>query len=156
MAIPQAGAPFIDFGSGEFQTVALREAGPLVVVVWKRECPVCRMALPFHQRLALRYPGATVLGLSQNTAAETEAYCAENGITFPQVCDSDLSVTRAYDIDVVPTLFLTGQSGTIDIAGSGWDASVVEEVGIRLAGIAGVPAEPIVRPDDDVPAFRPG
>ncbi|HVL39584.1 MAG TPA: redoxin domain-containing protein [Fimbriimonadaceae bacterium] len=157
MATPQLGDRFIDFKAGEHDTHALRRKGPLVVLFWRTECPVCRLALPFYQRLAERYPHLTVLGVAQNTLLETETYCDANRITFPQVADEDLHISRAYEIGIVPAFFFTsGDGGEVQISGTGWDRQRLEEVGIRVAGMRGMPAEALVLDTDGVPNYKPG
>ena len=63
--------------------------GPVVLAFFKVSCPTCQYALPFLERLHKAYGdrGVTLVGISQNDAKDTAAFCKQFGITFPMLLD---------------------------------------------------------------------
>lgn len=150
------GKTFQDFDLDGFNSAEKRAQAPLVMFLWRSGCSTCRLALPFFDRLAQRYPGATVVGVSQDDAPTASAYCEANGVTFKQVSDGGLKISRALGLEVVPAYALTDSSGEVLEAGNAWDVAKVESIGRLLADRLGVAHEPLVTPADEVPAFKPG
>ncbi|HRF61247.1 MAG TPA: TlpA disulfide reductase family protein [Fimbriimonadaceae bacterium] len=154
--MPHLESPFLDFVAGDVDTVQLRASKPLLVVAWRTGCSTCRLSMPFFDRIARRYPGATVVGLCQDDDETSRAYVREHGFEFTLAIDEGLAATRRFELRTVPTYWLVGAGGDVLIAGESWDAGKVEAIGARLAEMLGQTPEPIVTPDDGVPAFKPG
>lgn len=154
--IPGEGDLFPDFSLEGFDTREALAMGPMVVFVWRIGCSTSRLAAPFFDRLAAAYPGATVVSVCQETRQEIDSYAAEHGLTFRQLADEDLRVTRLLDVTVVPSYWLVDRSGMVLISGNGWDRGLLERIGERLALLLGVAGASLVRDSDDVPAFKPG
>src|SRR5258708_13470299 len=76
---------------------------PTLVVFFETDCPTCQLALPYLNKL-----GAGVIGISQDNEAATREFVRQMGITFPVQLDPGLKITRAYDPQSVPTIFLVG------------------------------------------------
>ena len=107
--------------------MSLREAlakGPVVLVFFKKSCPVCQYALPFLERVyqANRAANVTVLGISQNDARETQEFLREYGVTFPVALDdpANYKVSNAYGLTNVPTIFYIAPDGEIEVSCVGW------------------------------------
>jgi peroxiredoxin len=147
-------------GGGNFDLAAARQQGPVVLAFFKISCPVCQMALPFHERLYQAYRGknAQVIGISQDAAADTAAFAKQYGITFPIALDDTkrYPASNAYGLTNVPTLFLISPNGEIEISSVSWSRDELEEVSARLAAATGSPKKQIVHPSDNVPSFKPG
>ncbi len=64
----------------------------------------------------------TIVGISQNNQSDTAAFLKEYGITFRTLLDDPdgYAVSNAYGLTNVPTLFLIGQSGQIEMTSVGW------------------------------------
>ena len=150
------GKTFQDFEVDGFSSFGARAGAPFVVFLWRTGCPTCRLALPFFDRLARRYPGASVVGVSQDDAATTEAYCRESGVSMRQLIDEGLKVSRELGLVVVPAYAVTDASGEVLEAGNAWDAGKLESIGRIVAERLGVVPEPLVTDADEVPAFKPG
>ncbi|MBI1756504.1 MAG: TlpA family protein disulfide reductase [Fimbriimonas ginsengisoli] len=150
------GKRFRDFVLGDFDSETARKGHPLAVIVWKATCPVCRLALPFFDRLQAAYPAAAVVGVGQEPAEEVDRFAAELGLKFKQLSDAELKTSRRLGVAIVPSYWLVSASGDVLVSGEGWDRAKVEDVGKRLALATGTAEQTIVTDADGVPAYRPG
>jgi len=145
---------------GKFSLASALEAGPVVLVFFKVSCPVCQMAFPFFERLHKAYRGKNVrvIGVSQDSAQETAAFAKEFGITFPLALDDTKTypASNAYGLTNVPTVLLVNPGGEIDVSSVSWSRDELEDVSRRLADASAAYAVTIVRPEDNVPEFKPG
>jgi peroxiredoxin len=143
--------------------VSLREAlakGPVVLVFFKVSCPVCQYALPFLERVydANRAANITVLGISQDMARDTKDFLREYGVTFPVALDNPAkyTVSNAYGLTNVPTIFYVAPSGEIEVSSVGWSKSDVETINQKLAEHREQRPAPIWRKGEDIQDFRAG
>jgi peroxiredoxin len=143
-----------------FDLSAARKSGPVAIAFFKISCPVCQMAFPFFERLHKAYRGnkVHVIGVSQDSAQDTSAFARQFGITFPIALDDakKYPASNAYGLTNVPTLFLIGTDGTIEVSSVGWSRDELEQIGEKLAAASGAGKADLVRADDNVPAFKPG
>jgi thiol-disulfide isomerase/thioredoxin len=97
-------------------------AGKIVVVnFWNQDCPPCRQEQPVlqadYQNLGDR--GVIVIGLVYvggnwpNDAPAARAFLAGNGATYPNLLDSDSSLSRAFRIAGIPTTVVAGRDGRL-------------------------------------------
>jgi thiol-disulfide isomerase/thioredoxin len=150
---------FPDFVLDSHDTEKIRSERPLVVVVWRVGCPVCRMALPFFDRLQASYPEMIVLGVNQDPMGsrdEVQEYLQKNKIQFAQVFDSDLRVTRSLKMEVVPSFWLLGEGNQPLVAGRSWNKELMNEIARIVAQKLGIEPRELVTEKDAVPDFRPG
>src|SRR5664280_1470045 len=121
MAALNAGVLAPDFTLPAVQggQVSLREAlakGPVVLVFFKKSCPVCQYALPLLERVfqANRAANVTVLGISQDKARDTKAFLREYGVTFPVALDdpAHYPVSNAYGLTNVPRFSISLPTAT--------------------------------------------
>jgi peroxiredoxin len=136
---------------GEITLTELLPAGPILLVFFKITCPVCQFTLPFLERIhaATTLP---IYAISQDDAADTRDFHREFGITIPTLLDAEESgfpVSNDYGISHVPTLYLIGADGRIARVSESWNQQDIESLG-ALAGVQ------VIRPGENVPAFRPG
>src|SRR5256885_8367022 len=147
-------------GGGEFTLSEARKKGPVALAFFKVSCPVCQMAFPFYERLHQAYGGKNVqvIGVSQDSPADTAAFAKQFGITFPIALDDTkrYPVSNAYGLTNVPTLFLISPDGEIEISSVSWSRDELEEVSGRLAAASGSAKKEIVHSSDNVPTFKPG
>ena len=136
---------------GEVGLADLIAGGPVLLAFYKVTCPVCQLTLPFLERIhAAR--ALPIYAISQNAAADTREFNAEFGITLPTLLDSEESgfpASNEYGISHVPTLYLIGTDGKISRVIEGWSKQEIESLG-ALAGVG------VIRPTDDVPAWKSG
>ncbi|CEK14338.1 peroxiredoxin family protein [Chthonomonas calidirosea] len=164
----QAGDKIIDFELSDahgrlYSTAELRKKGLLLLFIFKVGCGTCKYSAPFIQRLHRQYAEGsdgkfTVLGVSQDDAAATEAFAKEYGnLTFPIVLDSNLDVAEWYNLIGVPDLYLLGSQETILYAIPGhFNQTGFNEIAKRAAEVTNKPYTPVVLPEDDAPSIKPG
>ena len=143
----------------EYSLEKLLERGPAVVAFFKISCPVCQFTFPFLQRLHERYAreGATVIGVSQDDARDTREFNQEYGVTFPTLVDSNgYPASNAYGLTNVPTVFLIAPDGKVKVSCMGFSKSDLEKIASELAQYKKMPAAPLFRTNEAVPAYKPG
>ncbi len=144
----------------EYSLNTLLECGPVVAAFFKISCPVCQFTFPFLERLYKHYGGhaVTFLGISQDYARSTTKFAREYGITFPILIDDENGyvVSNAYGLTNVPTIFLIDIDGTVKVSSMGFDKKDLETVGAELAERTKISLAPLFRPDEIVPANKPG
>ena len=138
---------------------ALLQKGPVLAVFYKVTCPVCQFTLPFLQRIHKSYGNekVTILGISQDDAADTREFRMEYGLSFPSLIDAeDYHASNAYGLTNVPTLFVIQQDGTIAASFTGFDKQGLEGISASFAEHLARPAAPVFLPDEKVPDHKPG
>jgi peroxiredoxin len=144
----------------EYTLTTLMESGPVVAAFFKISCPVCQFTFPFLERLYKRYggEGVTFLGISQDDAKATGKFAKEYGITFPIVLDDEngYAASNAYGLTNVPTIFLIDTGGAVKISSIGFDKKDLESISAELAERKKISLAPLFRPDEVVPANKPG
>jgi peroxiredoxin len=142
---------------------SLREAlarGPAVVAFFKISCPTCQYASPFLQRLYEAHGNkhVTIVGISQNEKKDTAAFIKQYGLTFPILLDdtTTYTVSNAYGLTNVPTIFWIAQDGDIEVSSVGWVRKDMEELNQRAAAISGAVLQPLFHPHEQVADFRAG
>ena len=143
----------------EYALGKLLKKGPVVVAFFKISCPVCQFTLPYLQRLAERYAGdsATVLAVSQDDARGTKEFNREYGVTFPTLLDEPgYPVSNAYGLSTVPTIFLLDPDGKVKISCMGFDKGDLEKIAAELSQRRKIAAALLFRPDEVIPAQKPG
>ena len=144
---------------GEFSLQAALKQGPVLAAFFKVSCPTCQYAFPYIERIHKAHGDKkiTVVGISQNDQRDTAAFLKEYGITFRTLLDdpNGYAVSNAYGLTNVPSLFLIGQDGQIEITSVGWVKQEVEDINRKLAAEQTAPL-PLFQPGEDVRDFRAG
>ena len=132
--------------------------GPVILAFFKISCPVCQYALPILERLHRAYPNASIYGISQNSAKDTERFRREFGITYPVLLDdsSSYTVSNAYGITNVPSIFYISAYGDIELSSVGWSRNDIEEIARLLSAAQQLPAAQLFEPGEQVSDFRSG
>jgi peroxiredoxin len=138
-----------------------RKKGPVVAVFFKVSCPVCQMALPYLDRIFKAYSENgtfSFVGVSQDNAADTQAFNRQYNISFPVLLDpvGKYPVSNAFQLANVPTTFLISSEGEIDFATVSWSKADVNQLNRRLASLSNVAAAQIFQPGETVSEFKPG
>jgi peroxiredoxin len=145
----------------EYSLEKLRQQGPVVAAFLKVSCPVCQFTFPYLERLYKRYggDGITFLGISQDDAGDTKEFAKEFSTTFPMVLDEKQKgylASNAYGLTSVPTIFLIETDGTVKVSCMGFDKKDLESIAEELAGRKKIALAALFRPDESVPAHKPG
>ncbi|HTQ60518.1 MAG TPA: TlpA disulfide reductase family protein [Candidatus Solibacter sp.] len=139
----------------------LLESGPVVAAFFKISCPVCQFTFPFLERIYKRYggDGATIIGISQDDAKATKDFAKEFGVSFPMLLDEKAKgyvASSAYGLTNVPTIFLIEPDSKAKVVCIGFDKKGLETIAAALAERKKMPAAVLFRPDESVPAHKPG
>jgi len=143
----------------EYYLDSLLARGPAVLAFFKISCPVCQFTFPFLQRISERFAGkgASVVGISQDDARSTKEFNREYGVTFPTLLDGpSYAASNAYGLTNVPTIFLVAPDGTVNVSCMGFNKAALEKIAAELAQHQKIAAVPLFRPDEVVPAYKPG
>jgi len=143
----------------EYSLPKLLKRGPVFTSFFKVSCPVCQFTFPFLNRLYKRYGSkdVTFLGISQDSARAAKEFADEYGVTFPIVLDAEgYPASNAYGITNVPTSFLIDTDGSVKILSIGFNKKDLEAIAVELSQRHKIPLSALFRPDESVPANRPG
>lgn len=155
---PEFSLPALDGSNFSLQEALQR--GPVLAVFFKVSCPTCQYAFPFLERIRRAYGDKkiSVVGISQNNESETAAFLKEYGITFRTLLDdpNGYAISNVYGITNVPSLFLIGQDGMIEMSSVGWVKRDVDDIYQKLGAGQQAAPPPIFLPGDDVRDFRAG
>ena len=157
-----AEAPEFTLPSAARQTFSLFQAlqqGPAVLVFLKTNCPVCRYAFPFLERLHASYreQRVTVLAASQSSGQDTARFREEYRISFLTALDdpNGYLVSNAYGITNTPTEFLIADSGTITISSVGWSRADVAAINAKIAEWV-ASTEIVFHAGENIAEWKPG
>ena len=156
-------APDISLAAVDGTTFSLQDAlkkGPVVAAFFKVSCPVCQYAFPYFERVYKAHGGhnITFVAISQDDKRNTAAFLKQYGVTFPTLLDdpNGYPVSTAYGLTNVPTWFLIGQDGEIEISSVGWVKKDVEDLNRKLAEVQKAPLPQLFQPREEVRDFRAG
>ncbi len=156
-------APAIDLPLADGRKFSLTQAlkkGPVVAVFFKVSCPVCQFALPYLERVYKAYGKSgkfTFVGVSQDSAADSEAFTRRFGVTFPVLIEQKgYAVSNAYGLTNVPTVFMITRSEEIEFSSVSWSKSEMEQLNRSLAQLSGSAPATIFPAQEKVPEFKPG
>src|SRR5271156_6012267 len=145
---------------GTFSLQSALQQGPVLAAFFKVSCPTCQYTFPFLERIHKAHGDKKikVVGISQNNASETAAFLQEYGISFPTLLDdpNGYAVSNAYGLTNVPSLFLIGQDGKIEISSVGWVKQEVEDINRKLAAVQRMNLPAVFQPGEEVRDFRAG
>lgn len=155
---PEINLSFLN--GGKFSLREALKQGPVVAAFFKVSCPVCQMALPYLDRIYKAYGAGgkfTFLGVSQDNAADTEAFNRRFGVSFPVLLEENgYAVSNAYKLTNVPTVFMISPSGEIEFSSVSWSKSDMQELGRKLARVNNTAPATIFRTGEPVPEYKPG
>jgi peroxiredoxin len=145
----------------EYLLQELIQRGPVVAAFFKISCPVCQFTFPFLERIYKRCGGGdvTFVGISQDDARDTKDFAKEFGVTFPILLDEkekNYAASNAYGLTSVPTIFLIETDGGVKISCMGFDKTDLDSIAAALAEHKKIVRAALFRPDESVPAHKPG
>jgi len=156
-------APEISLATVDGKPFSLQNAlkkGPVLAAFFKVSCPVCQYTFPYLERLHKAHGDQkiTIVGISQDDKRNTVAFLKEYGVTFPTLLDNPngYPISNAYGLTNVPTWFLIGQDGEIEISSVGWVKQEVEDLNRKLADMQKSPVPQVFKPGEEVRDFRAG
>jgi len=158
-AAPEISLPSLN-GTGKVSLSEARRRGPVIAAFFKISCPVCQFTFPYLERIHRAYGNGkvTILGVSQNNIEDSRSFAKEYNLTFPIALDDvqKYSVSNAYGLDTVPSIFLISPDGKVELISVGWDKKDIEELNRRAAKASGAATIPVFKPGEQVPDFKAG
>jgi len=99
----------------------------------------------------------TFLGVSQDDAKATKTFASEYGVTFPIALDEKgYAASNAYGLTSVPTIFLIDTDATVKAVCMGFEKKGLDDIARFLAERQKTVPAALFRPDENVPAHKPG
>jgi len=143
----------------EFSLAKALKKGPVVLAFFKVSCPVCKFTFPFLERLHDRYKSdaVTFLGISQDNASASRDFAESFGVTFPILLDdSSYTVSNAYGLSLVPTVFLVESGGSVKVSSMGFVKADLESIAESLDDRQNLTRTPVFLKTESIPANKPG
>ena len=134
-------------------------AGEALFAFFHTDCATSEVTLPFVARLSEigAGRGLTVVAVSQDDPASTAAFRERLGFDLPILYDPPpWRASRALGLASVPTFVAVRDDGRVERLVVGLQRERLESFAERAAALAGRPSRPLFRPDENVPAIRPG
>src|SRR5258705_5702696 len=160
---PGTKAPDITLAALDGSNFSLQDAlkkGPVIAAFFKVSCPVCQYAFPYLERVYKAHGGKniTFVAISQDDKPNTASFLKQFGVTFPTLLEdpNGYAISNAYGLTNVPTWFLIGQDGEIEMSSVGWAKKEVEDLNTRLAELQQTSPRLLFQAGEDVRDFRAG
>ncbi len=149
---PSFSLPQLESGAGR-----LGQGKPTLLVFFETDCPTCRLTIPYLNRLAQALDDkAVIIGVSQDGEEPTRELVEQLPVKFSVVLDRGLSVSRQYDPQAVPTLFLIDGEGKIASTLVAFDKAELNAMAAEMCAIAGVEPFTLAGEHDGAPQTKPG
>lgn len=124
--------------------------GLTVLAFFKVSCPVCKMVAPMLTKLA--EAGARVVAVGEDPPDAITRFGETEGQRVPALTEpAPYSVSDAYGLEAVPTVFLISADGVVQQAIAGWGRDTWNELATAVGA-----TEPLSTVDDGLRSFRPG
>lgn len=153
-------APAFSLSGIDGNIFALKQNGArlTLAVFFKTTCPTCMLAFPYIEKIHQAYndAGLDVWGISQDDRTRSAEFACDYKNTFPILLDDNWRVSKQYDPEFVPTLFLIDSAGQIIDRVISFDKAGLNRVSQTIAARLNVPAAEIAPDGDGNPLFRPG
>lgn len=164
MAFLESGvmAPKVILENANGQSQSLYDAadgGWLLAVFFKVGCGTCKFSAPYFEKIYQAYggkPGFRMLGVSQDTPDETQAFMEEHGATFPNLYDTTNWGSADYGLTNVPTWFLIDERSSILDSNTGFCRADLNVLSETIAGQLGEEAVVVSPGEDGAPELKPG
>ena len=131
---------------GTLRLSEYRKDAPVLLALFRRDCPTCRLALPFVERLYRRH-GRSVrfLGIAQDGRTEVAALAKELGLMMPLVLEESpgWEASAALGVKELPALILLDGAGRVQASQAGFSKRGYQQMADRLAGLSGRMPEPL-------------
>jgi thiol-disulfide isomerase/thioredoxin len=136
-----------------------KEPFSLVLFV-KKECPTCRLTLPFFGRLARAYGHKISFSVvTENEAPEGREVASLANMDADAILlePEPWATSEAYKIFSVPVLFQVSPSKEVSHTVLGWSRAEYEALNEKLSQLTGIPkVDLITEADGKIPNTKPG
>lgn len=125
-----------------------RSGEKALLVFFETDCPTCQLTLPYLN--ALPDTSVQVIAISQDDIARTRRFVEQMQLTFRVEIDYGLKLSRAYDPQSVPTMYLLDEDGNVEQTLIGLDKRGLNALAEALG------QAPIAHANDGAPEWKPG
>ena len=129
-------------------------ARPALIAFVKEDCPTCRIVLPLLDAFARAYGDSLDVFLLGQTQDGNAVLMQRHRLVSPLLDDSRLKVSFAYDIDMVPAVFVADRDGRELERRTGFERAEWQSLDASLAALAKRRRAPIEW--SALPEWRPG
>lgn len=133
---------------------ALEARQVAILVFFKPGCSICRLTLPFLERLYMRFPESTVWGICDGSLEEAGTFAAMAGASFPILLDGNFELARQYGVVAFPSIFLIDRNGIIQTSSTGFVRADLEDMCQNLSRIFNTEETKLFTELDDVPTLQ--
>ncbi|MBX3220372.1 MAG: redoxin domain-containing protein [Labilithrix sp.] len=126
---------------------------------WASWCGPCRMIAPRLSALKARLgpQGLAVVGITTDPAEQAAVFSERHQMRYPVVVDRDGDTSRAYNVNVLPTLILVDKKGVVRDVFLGFDPGAEARLEQAIRDLLAEPGEPGAAPGVPAPTVpRPG
>jgi peroxiredoxin len=160
----EPGAPFPEFSlpAADNTVWTLRHllgGRRTLLVFYRRDCPACRILLPFAERMYRRLLRADlrVAGVAQDSHADTLELADGYQITFPLLLDHPrYALSAAAGVEEVPTQILLDPEGRVLSVTVGFARAAQDQLFLRLARELALGESSLFDARDLIPDLLPG
>jgi peroxiredoxin len=155
-------APICELSATDGKKYSLKAGlakGSVLLAFFKVACPICQYTFPFLERIyrQLKFKGVQLWGISQDDPLATRQFSKEYGVTFPLLLDDNpYEISSHYRLEQVPSIFLIGADGKINIASEGFCKADLLAIQEALAQQHAVVPPQLFQPHERIPEYRPG
>jgi thiol-disulfide isomerase/thioredoxin len=146
--------------SGSATALPLSKEPFSLLLFVKRECPTCRMTLPFFGRLVAAYGDKISFSIvTENEAPDGAEVARLAGVSAEvvQLEPEPWSTSSAYGVFSVPVLFEISADKTVAHSVLGWSSVAYEALNERLSLLTGRPKIALItQTDGNIPNVKPG
>jgi peroxiredoxin len=117
---------------------------PAVLVFIKKDCPCSVEFEPFFHRLHRGYQaGVQFLGVIDAGPADARRYAEANRVPYPVLADPEHAIIRRFRAENGGYVVLLRRDSSVDTLWPGCSATMMRELSVRIAAVAGIGEQPI-------------
>jgi peroxiredoxin len=133
--------------------------GPAIIGIYKSSCEASKTMFRMLEQIRQSYPdeSLTIWGVAQDSPNVTRSFIRRIGLSFPILVEGDeYPISKEYDIEATPTVFLIDQSGTIVWQVMGFQKGAIEELSGKIAELLGAEPVDVFEGVEDIAGWVPG
>jgi hypothetical protein len=134
-------------------------SGETLYALFHTGCPTSELAWPYLERLRRigEGRGLRIVAVSQDSPEETRQFQSRLGVAAETLYDPPpWRASEALGLESVPAFVRVGPEGRLEELVVGFQKERMAGFAARSAALAGLPPSEFFRPDENVPAIRPG
>jgi peroxiredoxin len=149
-----------DAGEGvDYDLSDALQRGPVILGIYKSSCEASKTMFRMLEQIRNAYPTEklTVWGVAQDSPNVTRSFIRRVGVSFPILVEGDeYPVSKEYDIEATPTVFLIDKAGAVVWQGMGFQRGAVDELSAKTAELLETEPVDVFEGVDDIASWVPG